>query len=128
MKRFMLAVTPLLVSIGLASPAVAQEPIKIAALYNVTGGMSSLDGPSLQGAKLAVKQINAAGGLLGDPPGPEIGVEFDQLRIGLGVQGQRQNQNGSQTGNHGCSGSGEWEKGNRTQRRKGTKVTKNGGR
>ncbi|MEZ5590388.1 MAG: ABC transporter substrate-binding protein [Gammaproteobacteria bacterium] len=67
MKRFMLAVTPLLASIGLASPAMAQEPINIAALYNVTGGMSSLDGPSLQGAKLAVKQINAAGGLLGRP-------------------------------------------------------------
>jgi len=45
----------------------AQEPIKIGALYNLTGGMSSLDGPSLKGAQLAVKQINEAGGLLGRP-------------------------------------------------------------
>ncbi|NGO55527.1 ABC transporter substrate-binding protein [Allomesorhizobium camelthorni] len=43
----------------------AQETIKVGALYNLTGGMSSLDGPSLAGAQLAVKQINAAGGLLG---------------------------------------------------------------
>jgi len=42
----------------------AQE-IKIGALYNLTGGMSSLDGPSLKGAQLAVKQINEGGGLLG---------------------------------------------------------------
>lgn len=45
--------------------ALAQEVLKIGALYNLTGGMSSLDGPSLKGAQLAVKQINDAGGLLG---------------------------------------------------------------
>ena len=45
--------------------ASAQDVIKIGALYNLTGGMSSLDGPSLKGAQLAAKQINAAGGLLG---------------------------------------------------------------
>lgn len=45
--------------------ALAQDAIKIGALYNLTGGMSSLDGPSLKGAQLAVKQINAGGGLLG---------------------------------------------------------------
>jgi branched-chain amino acid transport system substrate-binding protein len=45
--------------------ASAQETIKIGALYNLTGGMSSLDGPSLKGAQLAAKQINADGGLLG---------------------------------------------------------------
>lgn len=49
----------------LASSATAQETIKFGALYNLTGGMSSLDGPSLAGARLAVKQINEAGGLLG---------------------------------------------------------------
>ncbi|MGH6763692.1 MAG: ABC transporter substrate-binding protein [Phyllobacterium sp.] len=50
---------------ALAFSAQAQETIKIGALYNITGGMSSLDGPSLSGARLAAKQINAAGGLLG---------------------------------------------------------------
>ncbi|HEX7075325.1 MAG TPA: ABC transporter substrate-binding protein [Hyphomicrobiaceae bacterium] len=43
----------------------AAEPIKIVALYNLTGGMSSLDQPSLNGAKLQAKMINDAGGLLG---------------------------------------------------------------
>lgn len=41
------------------------DTIKIGALYNVTGEQASLDGPSLNGAKLAVKEINEAGGVLG---------------------------------------------------------------
>ncbi len=54
-----------------AQPAVQQpkpaapETIKIGALYGVTGGMSSIDAPGMNGMKLAAKQINAAGGLLG---------------------------------------------------------------
>ena len=44
------------VALGLAAAgAQNQEPIKIAALYNLTGGMSSLDAPSLNGAQLAAK-------------------------------------------------------------------------
>ena len=43
------------------------EPVRIGALYNVTGGMSSLDGPSLKGAELAAAQVNAEGGVLGRP-------------------------------------------------------------
>lgn len=52
-----------------ATPAAAQEgePIRMAALYSLTGGLSSLDGPSLKGAQLHVEQINAEGGLLGQP-------------------------------------------------------------
>ncbi|MBU2359062.1 MAG: hypothetical protein KKB02_09065, partial [Alphaproteobacteria bacterium] len=46
-------------AIAVASPAVAQEPINIAALYNVSsGGLASLDGPSLNGVKLKAKMIN----------------------------------------------------------------------
>ncbi len=62
MKRFLIASVALAAMVG---GALAQETIKIGALYNVTGGMSSLDGPSLYGAQLAAKQINADGGLLG---------------------------------------------------------------
>ncbi len=40
-------------------------PIKIGVIYNVTGGQASLDVPSYNGAKLAAKEINAAGGVLG---------------------------------------------------------------
>jgi branched-chain amino acid transport system substrate-binding protein len=45
--------------------AQSSNPIKIGAMYNLTGGMASLDVPSANGAKLAVKEINAAGGVLG---------------------------------------------------------------
>ena len=44
-----------------ASPA----PIRIGAVYDLTGSQASLDAPSLDGARLAVDRINAAGGLLG---------------------------------------------------------------
>jgi len=47
-----------------ATPTAA-PPIKIGAVYNLTGGMASLDVPASNGAKLAVKEINAAGGILG---------------------------------------------------------------
>lgn len=40
-------------------------PIKIGMIYNMTGAQASLDVPSANGAKLAVKEINTAGGVLG---------------------------------------------------------------
>lgn len=58
-----------------AAPAATEAPaeeaapaagtIKVGALYGVTGGMSSIDGPGLNGFKLAAKQINEAGGVNG---------------------------------------------------------------
>jgi branched-chain amino acid transport system substrate-binding protein len=47
--------------------APAAGPIKIGAIYNLTGAQASLDVPSTNGAMLAIKEINAAGGLLGRP-------------------------------------------------------------
>jgi len=64
-----------LLGVALLGPAAAQDPIKIAALYNVTGGMSSLDGPSLNGARLAAKQINEAGGLLDGRPVELVAID-----------------------------------------------------
>lgn len=62
-----LVVLILLASACAAGPAAQQggAPIKIGALYNLTGGMASLDVPSANGAKLAAKEINDAGGVLG---------------------------------------------------------------
>lgn len=48
------------------TPPIA-PPIKIGAIYNLTGPQSILDRESVRGAQLAVKQINAAGGLLNQP-------------------------------------------------------------
>jgi branched-chain amino acid transport system substrate-binding protein len=42
----------------------AAEPIKIGALYNLSGSLSSLDLPAQNGSLLAAKQINDAGGVL----------------------------------------------------------------
>ena len=47
--------------------AAAADAIKIGAPYNVTGGLSSLDAPALNGSKLKAKEINDAGGVLGRP-------------------------------------------------------------
>ena len=46
-----------------ASPS--PPPIRIGAVYDLTGSHSTLDAPALDGARLAVDRINAAGGLLG---------------------------------------------------------------
>ena len=50
---------------GEEAASAAAEPIRIGAMYNVTGGMSSIDAPGLNGFKLAAKEINEAGGVLG---------------------------------------------------------------
>ena len=52
-----------------ASPAVAPtgDPIKIGSPYNLTGGYASIDIPASNGSRLAVKEINEAGGVLGRP-------------------------------------------------------------
>jgi branched-chain amino acid transport system substrate-binding protein len=52
-----------------ASPAAAPtgDPIKIGSPYNLTGGYASIDIPASKGSRLAVKEINEAGGVLGRP-------------------------------------------------------------
>ena len=73
----------------LAGTAIAQEgePIRIGALYNVTGGMSSLDAPSLKGAELAAERVNAAGGVLGRPiEVVAVDTRTDQQETAKGAQ------------------------------------------
>ncbi|MDW8070287.1 MAG: ABC transporter substrate-binding protein [Anaerolineae bacterium] len=69
MKRILSALLLVCLVLSLApfGQTLAAEPIKIGGMYNVTGGMSSIDAPGLNGMKLAAKQINEAGGLLGRP-------------------------------------------------------------
>ena len=54
-------------SFVLMGTAFAADPIKLAAPFNVTGALSSLDAPALNGAKLKVAEINSAGGVMGRP-------------------------------------------------------------
>lgn len=48
-----------------SSGGASNEPIKIAGGFALTGDESALDLPAANGAKLAAKEINAAGGVLG---------------------------------------------------------------
>ena len=50
---------------GLMSVVHAQDTIKIGGGFDLSGAESSLDLPASQGAQLAIKEINAAGGVLG---------------------------------------------------------------
>lgn len=62
---FLLMLAPVL-AIGPAS-AQNDDPIIIGAPVNLTGWMAAYDQPPLDGAQLAVKKINEAGGVLGRP-------------------------------------------------------------
>lgn len=50
---------------GISGALAAPAPIKVGALFNLTGAFASIDTPALNGAKMAVDEINAAGGILG---------------------------------------------------------------
>jgi len=65
--KVFLVIAILATACGGKAPGGANAPIKIGVIYNVTGGQASLDVPSNNGAKLAAKEINAAGGVLGRP-------------------------------------------------------------
>lgn len=58
MKKSLVVLLFTLLSLSLAQ-------IKIGALWNITGSMSSIDEPGYKGMQLAADQINATGGLLG---------------------------------------------------------------
>jgi branched-chain amino acid transport system substrate-binding protein len=62
------AVLVLVLLVGLAFPPpswAGGEPVKLGALYNLSGGMSSIDNPAMKGASLKIDQVNRAGGVLG---------------------------------------------------------------
>ena len=63
--RILYALGAIVFSLLLVFPTLAEDTIKLGALYNLTGGMSSIDAPALNGAKLQAKLINEEGGLLG---------------------------------------------------------------
>ena len=64
-KALMLGTVLALGALGTFVSAQAAETIKIGGAFNLTGELSSLDVPAANGAKLALKEINAAGGVNG---------------------------------------------------------------
>ena len=59
----------------------AAEPIRIAAIFSVTGAAAPSNAPSLDGARLAVREVNRRGGVLGRPL---VLVEIDNLSTPIG--------------------------------------------
>ncbi|MBL8669958.1 MAG: ABC transporter substrate-binding protein [Alphaproteobacteria bacterium] len=64
MTRIMLSITTSCLALALAAGAQAQD-IQLGAVYPLTGGVSYDGITKLNGAKLAVEEINATGGVLG---------------------------------------------------------------
>lgn len=64
-KLLVLLVFMILFVFGLSTFAVAQEVIKIGGLFSLTGALSPYGPPIADAAKLAFKDINEAGGVLG---------------------------------------------------------------
>jgi len=73
-----------LAALALATPALAADPIKIGLSGPFTGGSSSMGVSMRDGVKLAVSEINAAGGVLGRPI--ELVERDDEAKNELGVQ------------------------------------------
>ncbi len=68
MKKWMvvlLAAAALLALAGCGGKGGGGAVIKLGMIYNMTGSQATLDTPSANGARLAAKEINAAGGVLG---------------------------------------------------------------
>jgi len=65
MRRVLISVLALGLMLGLTITAVGAETIKIGALMALTGALGPYGPPIVNGAQLAVDQINAAGGVLG---------------------------------------------------------------
>ena len=53
--------------IGIVGSALGADAVKIGVVMNLTGPWASIDGPAWNGIQLAIDQINAAGGILGQP-------------------------------------------------------------
>ncbi len=87
-RQTMCALAAVLVFFLMAFPVFGSETIKLGALYNLTGGMSSIDAPALNGAKLKAKLINEAGGLLGGKSIEIIGIDTktDQKAAATGAK------------------------------------------
>jgi branched-chain amino acid transport system substrate-binding protein len=90
MSMAALAATVLLASTALTSPSHAADPIKIGVSGPFTGGSASMGVSMREGVKLAVEEINKAGGVLGrqlvtverdDEAKNEVGVQVTQELI-----------------------------------------------
>ncbi len=66
-QQAIIALTTSIACATLSNALAAPEPIVLGAVFNLTGALASLDVPAYNGAKLAVQELNAKGGVLGRP-------------------------------------------------------------
>jgi branched-chain amino acid transport system substrate-binding protein len=64
-RTFLVAATAIAGAALLPSVAGAADPIKLGSIFSLTGSYATIEDPALKGAKLAVKQVNEAGGVKG---------------------------------------------------------------
>lgn len=86
MPSLRIPLSALLLTLGLAT-AQAADPVKIGGLLETSGPVASLGQPGLEGAMLAVEQINKAGGINGRPVEfVNVNTESDNTRAVTAVK------------------------------------------
>ncbi|PIE36133.1 amino acid ABC transporter substrate-binding protein [candidate division KSB3 bacterium] len=88
MRKHILTLGVIILTVCMVVPAFSEDTLKIGGLYNLTGGMSSIDAPALNGAKLKAKLINEAGGVLGGKKLEVVGIDTktDQKAAATGAK------------------------------------------
>ena len=92
-KIIFISFIAVVLAISFTMPAQAEKPIKIGFIHSLSGGVGQVYGvPDQAGVKIAVAEINAAGGILGrklevisrdDKLKPEVGVrEVASVMVG----------------------------------------------
>lgn len=66
-RTFLVAGAAIVGAALLPSGAGAADPIKLGSIFSLTGSYATIEDPALKGARLAVKQVNEAGGVKGRP-------------------------------------------------------------
>ena len=77
-------IATLAAGIALSGAAIAADPIKIGLTGPFTGGSSSMGVSMRDGVKLAVEEVNKAGGVLGRPL--QLVERDDEAKNEVGVQ------------------------------------------
>ena len=73
--------------VAVAVPAMAADPLKIGGLLETSGFIASLGNPGLEGARLAVEQVNAEGGIGGRPLElVNVNTESDETKAVTGAK------------------------------------------
>ena len=88
MRKHILTLGVVVLTLCVAFPVFSADTLKIGGLYNLTGGMSSIDAPALNGAKLKAKLINDAGGVLDGKMLEVVGIDTktDQKSAATGAK------------------------------------------